>query len=1059
MSRTGSTSEQSSPTKGRARVRLALVAGLLLTAATTASAGWTVRDVPGTPNDVEVWDATRYSVSTSSGAWLYSTDGGTLASVNGAPSSSTYLVSPGCFASFVSNDAVEMSPAACELNLAGPFGDARLTDAKVKTTDTGAFYAWVHEPQPDNETRTAFGPPGSFGARPWGSQQWLSGTPMTAGVARHGVAEHALAAVGWVRDANLYWLVDGAKVSFEPVATFNDGSLPPKEVQTIDLVSTGRADPTALVGWNNGLYRGDLIRVPNPGIAFQQVPLPGGPGLVTALDVNTGAGTQHGDGFGMATVRRAGGGVSLVRSMPTTQPQDIGTQWVESGPVPSLPTLLSPRYLECQGAKLCVVAQTSANTGNVFVYTNDMAPQLVVGLGQPEPLPFTLPEGASRTVNVRASDMDGDAVRLAVSPGSLSLPNLTLTSTAVSGGVDLTITAGNTCVTVSEPLTITATDGLDEHAVVRNYQLQVLHTLQPTAPVITSDNGTRIPAGSGPQTFRASAQVGPGCTLAEYRWTALSPDAPALTVSPDTASAVFNPPQTLCNPQGETHLYRVEAVDSGGLVSPPTDIAIQVLPWGAPNAPFNPGTEAVVLAGGLDVWLTPSVPTHPCEGSPDFPGVETQWQLVGGQPPPAGVRLLLDRSGTRVSGSSAVTAELGVAADACIDTEFSIDVQHFTRGTQGPAGPTSRVLVHVDKNWNSIGEGSVSLSPTLTTAEAVTGIAGVTGIRCLEQRKDLKLQARLTLKQEGVALRELTVPVPGPWQFPLGVACFGGNYQLEGELLTRSGLLPGESQGAGGSSAVVSEPIFVPPVEKVNLEPIEAAHLTARCGAPATGTLEQRPLAPCAELPVSWEQVGGPPLTQATFTGQQIDVATQESDFGALIGQKVVMRMRARTVQETVLDQELPITVEPFVELQRHTERGTGTDAGLVGVSVELRNTTACGVSEVEHRELLEGVDYQPGSARFNGAPVEAELEGDMLKVKGLVLEGGGSGRLTYVVRPRLLESARFEGQSFLREISLSRSQEDPPAASGCGCSGGGSGLAALGLVGLAAALRRRRAR
>lgn len=1042
-------------------MRLALVAGLLLTVATTASAGWTVKDVPGTPTDVEVWDDTRYSVSTNNGAWLYSTDGGTLASISAVPSSSTYLVGPGCFASFVNNDAVVVSPTGCTPNSSGPFGDTRLTGAKVKTTETGAFYAWVQEPPPDNDTRTAYGPPGSFGARPWlGQQQLFSGTPMTVGVAHHGVSEHALAAVGLVRDANLYWLVDGAPVSARPVATFNDGSLPPKEVQTIDLISTGRADPTALVGWNTGLYRGDLNRVTDAGVSFQQVPLAGGPGLVTAVDVNTGTGPQYGDGFGMGTVRRDGGVISLMRSMPTTQPQNIGTQWVEGPQVPSLSTLVTPRYLECQGAKLCILAQTAANTGNVFVYTNDMAPQLMVGLGQSAPMPFTVPEHTSRTVDVRISDSDGDAVRLEVSPSSLSAPGFTMTPTVMDGGVDLALDARTVCVSFSQPLTITATDGLDEHAVVRNYQLQVLHTVQPTAPVISSPNGTRFPAGSGQQTLTASSQVGQGCTV-QYQWTALSPNAPVLTVLPGTEKATFDPPATLCNPLGETYLYRVEAIDNGGLVSPPTDFAIQVLPWGVPNAPFEPGTRLDVFAGDLDQWLTPRSPTHPCEGSPGFPGVETQWQIVGGQPPPPGVRLLQDRSGTRVTGSSTVTPELGIAADECTDTEFSIEVQHFTRGTQVPntPPPKSTVLVHVDKNWNPPFEGSVAISPTLTTAESVTGIAGVSGIRCLEQRKDLKLQARLTLKQEGVALREVTVPVPGPWQFPLGVACFGGSYQLEAELLTSSGLLPGAEQGAVGPSAVVSEPITVPPVEKAKLEPIEAAHLTAQCGAPATGTLVQRPLAPCTELPVSWEQVDGPPLTQATFSGQQIDVATQGADFGALIGQKVVMRMRAQARQETSLDQEIPITVEPFVELQRHTERGTGTDTGLVGVSVELRNTTACGVSEVEHWERLEGVDYQPGTARFNGAPVEATLEGDMLQVKGLVLEGSGSGQLTYVVRPRLLESARFEGQSFLREISLSRSLEDPPVAVGCGCSGGGSGLAAVGLAGLAAALRRRRAR
>ncbi|KFE69342.1 hypothetical protein DB31_6317 [Hyalangium minutum] len=1028
------------------------MAGLLLTVATTASASWTVKDVPGTPNDVEVWDDTRFSVSTSTGAYLYSTDGGTLASLSTGPSTGTYLTGNGCFASFVSNDSV-VSPANCA-GADNVLGDNRLAGPKVKATETGAFYALVQEPDL-GAARVAFGPPGSFEARPWRSYQLFSGTAMALGVAHHGAAEHALAAVSFLRDVNLHWLIDGSPAG-TPITPLNDGSFPPKEVQTIDLFPTGRADPTALLGWNNGLYRGELSRGPGANVSFGEVPLPGGPGLVTALDVNTGVGAQHGDGFGMATVRRSGG-VALLRTVPTTRPQDIGTQWVASTPVPALSSLLSPRYLECQGAKLCVVAQTTANTGNVFVYINDAPPQLMVGTGQAEP--FILPERTSRTVNVSAPDSDGDPVRLEVSPSSVSLPGLTMTPTVVGGGVDLAITAGAVCATISQPLTITATDGLDGHAVVRNYLLQVQHTLQPNAPVITpQEQPGPIPAGSGRRTFKAS-QTNAGCVIREYRWTPLSPGAPPLELSgADKSTAVFDSPQILCNPLGETHRYLVEAVDEGGLVSQPTDLTLQVLPWGAPSPPLAPNTQVTVVAGDTasgPVWLRPAAPVHPCEGSNGFPGVETVWELADGQPPPPGVRLVT-QDGTRITGSRVVTPELGIEADECIDAEFSIDVQHFTAGAPGPASAVSRVLVKVQSHLNPVSEGTVTLTPTLTTAESVAGIAGVTGIQCLDQRTE-RLQARLTLKQGGMVIREATVPVPGPWQFTLGEACFGATYQLEGELLagknSGSGVLPG-----GPQSVVVREDISVPPVERVTLEPMEAPHLTAQCGQPATGTLEQRPLAPCAELPVSWEQVGGPALTEASFTGQRIDVATQEADFGALIGQQVVMRMRARTMQETSLDQEIPITVEPFVELQRRTERGTGTDTGLVGVSVELRNTTACGVSEVEHWERLEGMDYQPGSARFNGTPVEAELDGDVLKMKGLVLEGGSLGQLTYVVRPRLLESARFEGQSFLRKVSLSRPLEEPPVE-GCGCSGGGSGLAAFGLASLAAALRSRRGR
>jgi uncharacterized protein (TIGR03382 family) len=241
------------------------------------------------------------------------------------------------------------------------------------------------------------------------------------------------------------------------------------------------------------------------------------------------------------------------------------------------------------------------------------------------------------------------------------------------------------------------------------------------------------------------------------------------------------------------------------------------------------------------------------------------------------------------------------------------------------------------------------------------------------------------------------------------------------------------------------------------MQPMEAPRLTAHCGKEATGVLVQRPLQPCSELPIFWEQTEGTPLTLSSPTGQQIEVATQDTDFAALIGQSVKLRMSSRTVDEISLEQTVPILADPFIDLHRRIERETGAGTEPAGVSVELRNTTECGVREVDHQERFEGVDYVPGSVRFNGTPVEAEVEGDTLTVRGLVLEGETTGLLTYMVRPRLLGSSRFEGQSFVRDVLVSQPVENPPA--GCGCSDGGSGVAALGLAGLAVVLRRRRRR
>ena len=53
------------------------------------------------------------------------------------------------------------------------------------------------------------------------------------------------------------------------------------------------------------------------------------PVTVSGVDVNTGAGSANGDGFGMATVQYDGG-VALLSAVPAVEPRDIGTQCGQS---------------------------------------------------------------------------------------------------------------------------------------------------------------------------------------------------------------------------------------------------------------------------------------------------------------------------------------------------------------------------------------------------------------------------------------------------------------------------------------------------------------------------------------------------------------------------------------------------------------------------------------------------------------------------------------------------------------------------------------------------------
>jgi hypothetical protein len=1043
MSRTGSISEQKSPTKWRLRLGLALVVGVLLMMATSASAGWGTRSVPGSPNDVRIWAPGVFSVATDAGAWLERADGGTeFISPPDMAEGSFYNPSTGCFLAFHRADGGVQGNASCTGNTSLPVRAS--IRVRVRTTEAGAGFVFLDEGAGTSALRL-------YRADHPGQSPWLQtvmsivGQPRASnalGVLRMGSAEEVLFGIKEFNAVTLYWY----RNDFEMASYFFDAPTSAPVVsgsEVVDLFPAGGDTPTALFSWGNSLYRGTLEQGGSP---FMELSYPGGEGTITALDVNTGSGGQHGDGFGMATVQRDGG-VTLLSAVPTAQPQDIGSEWRVN---PTLPTgLTAPRALECYGSSFCVIAHGAATGDNVFIYTNDAPPSLTVDSGSPNP--FELSSGMSRTINIRAPDSDGDAVLVKVVPSSLSENGFSMTTTAVDGGVDILLDATTACSNIRQAINISATDGLDSHIRAENHVLQVQRALAPTAPTIRPQPNIAVPAGGLPQPLTAEASA--PCGIQEFTWTALTPDAGILAFSGEQKQqATFTPPKTVCNPLGELHAYRVRAVEDGGVSSLPTDVTIQVLPWGAPNAPFDGGSRTVTIQAGGSEVLRPDMPYHECDrpGS-SFPGVETVWQLVDGGLTPPGV-VLRAENGSVIAGSSAITPTLRIETDECTGTTFDLSVQHFTDGGFrsadggfGVRGPESHVQVVVARNEDPA-SGALELTPGLPASGAAAGSASVAGLRCLDEPGDAGLRARIFLTSDGEVVREGIFPVPGPWQFEIDDVCLETTFGLKGELLVE-----------GSRPVVEGDPVTVRSLQQPRLQPMENPYLTARCGQPAMGILEQRPLQPCSELPISWMQVGGVALTQPTLTGQRIEVATQSTDFAELIGQSVVMHMSATTIGEATLDQEIPIRSELFVELYRRTEKATGADVDLIGVSVELRNTTECGVGQVDHLERLEGVDYVPGSMRFNGSPVEPEVEGDTLMVRGLVLEGSTSGQLTYVVRPRLLEQSRFDGQSFVRGVPVSLPLEEPPP--GCGCSGAGSGLAALGLAGLAMALRRRRGR
>jgi len=153
----------------------------------------------------------------------------------------------------------------------------------------------------------------------------------------------------------------------------------------------------------------------------------------------------------------------------------------------------------------------------------------------------------------------------------------------------------------------------------------------------------------------------------------------------------------------------------------------------------------------------------------------------------------------------------------------------------------------------------------------------------------------------------------------------------------------------------------------------------------------------------------------------------------------------------------VPITSERFVDVRHTTETPSASEKGLVGVLVELRNTSECEVGTLRYVEHVDGLEWVPGSVKLDGVDVEAQPVDGGFVLENLRLPARGTSTLTYVGRSPLLSTPRLGGEMSLNGVPVSGDAPVPPSPSSCGCSGGGSGVALFGLVALARVLRRRR--
>lgn len=1024
-------------------MRAAIVFSFCLGVASVAYGQATSARVAGRPVDVMAWRPGVYSV-VSTQTTVLRMDGAQAGSLGTGNLVGTFwgTVPTECFAGV--NPLGELVPPGSCWGGGNILSDiyANRRVRKVRFTPSGTGYA-IGEVE-SLEPRLLMARRGQQGAPPWpeltatNTGLYVPAAATVAVAETDGGVPHALFRTSsdrfvWFREAQQ-----------QAVLQLND------VVRTVDLVPTSGPHPIAFYASDAGIFRAPLRPSATPLTnAFTRAPVVGEPPVsIVSLDVNTGAGSELGEGFGLAVGQQAGFADPVVlTAVPADSAEDAGTLWrVHTGiPFPSEGVPANALQVSCVDSTYCVISldRDDPFAPNLVLYTNSGAPEIG---GETS---LRVPEGnpADASVMFPAPDVDGDAVRVSLDASTLSAQ----VGVRSDGGVDelqVWLTPQDVCETVAAgTLWVQASDGLRAHDQRRQVPVTVVNTRNPGQPGVQPTEAVTL---GEPAVFTASPVNSP-CETVGYRWVPTQPMQPALATAGGTAS--FTPPlEVLCTASGGSFTYQVQGLDRGLLPSDPASFTVTVSPWGRPSAPFGPDAR-LTLESGADVSgdLVPQA-LHTCienQGLPreQLPLLTTEWRLTD---PAASIPAELTfraGDGSTLSPQSRVTSNtLRVEADQCARARLSLTAQHRLQANGGPlAGPEATVQVEVAPPLEDFARAELALSVDPDNDRRVDVAFGAAP-SCPNG-----IQARMALEGlDGSLLESKDVNVSETWTPETLPAVCAATYTVRGQLVDTS-----TTPERLGDQATLT--LNVGP----RLEPLEGDALVARCGEGASGRLTQ-PITPaaCTGLSLSWTQVGeGPRLVEGPLSGESVTLATPESTpLEELVGQSVTVRVTARTEQggNSTREHVLPITAEPFVDVRHDLESPTGSEKSLVGVVVELSNTTGCEVGNLRYVERPEGLEPIAGTVKLDGQPLaETPVEGGF-SVEGVRLGARATGRLTYVARPRLLTSPRFSGEVFLNQVPVSGTIP-PPSSSGCGCSGGGSGAAVFGLLALARLLRRRR--
>ncbi|WP_163780793.1 MYXO-CTERM sorting domain-containing protein [Myxococcus vastator] len=1032
-------------------MRSLVIFSLCLGVATAARAEWDVTEVPGIARTVDVFAPGVYAVSTSTQTELYEDGIQSVVFLN-SDVFGTFLSPAGCFAAVVRpGDIISHQNCRAAGNIIPPDPVNTVVGLRrVKHTSAGAGYASVA--LSDGGLALLSASAGLEGPTPWTllsvDAGLLSSTDVLGVTETSDGVPHALFSVTGVSRTELLWYTGDRRQAQLVVPPLLTSQSP----RTVDLFGGSGPHPIALFGNSDGLFRGQLDPA---GTTFSTVLLPDSmPVSITSVDVNTGNGSVHGEGFGLAVGVGANGEPVVLGAVPASSADNAGTQWrfhpaFEGSALPGA-SQATPLEVSCIGSSFCLFILDQPGF-NVVTYFNAHAPVLDVG-----PAPIVVNEAGTATARFIATDADFDAVRVSVD--TASAPGADLIGVNIverPDQLDVTLVSQRpVCKDEEGLLYVHASDGLASHDVHSTVAFRVVNTQGPARPTVSPLRASTTASGASRVfTAQPATEV---CPAVRYVWAPVAGQSGAPLLSTDGGAqvqATFTPPDVLCEASGASYTYEVRGVDEGGVTSSAMAIfTVDVAPWGRPLVPFAPGWERTLTSGpGASVDVVPDA-LHTCVGTPGLPAVATEWRLsASGSGIPEGVTVRTAEDVAITLDAPVSSERLRIEAAECAHGTLSLTARNRIPvtggGTQDSADAELRV--RVEPTLEDVATGSLELG-VVPSGDGHVDIALDTSLNCVDARA---LKARMFLETlSGEALDSAVVPVPGTWRPALPQSCTAEAYRVRGELFDDS-----EGPVREGGRAQVEVPNQPLPAR---LGELEAGALVARCGEGASATLTQTiPANACGDVAISWSQVAGPALSEVSLAGPRVTVSTQETGLEALVGQAITLRVLADAggSNTATTDYVLPITSERFVDVRHTMESPTASEKGLVGVVVELRNTSECEVGGLRYLEQVDGLEWVPGSVKLDGVAVEPQAVDGGFRVEDLRLLAQGTRTLTYVGRSPLLSTPRLGGEMTLNGVPVSGDAAVPPPTSGCGCSGGGSGAAVFGLAALARVLRRRK--